>query len=678
MCHSVTAASLIVLILACTPTAEGQCRAEETAEIAASARTDFDNFGACVSIAGDVAVIGAPGDGHAGAGSGAAYIYRFDGFAWNEEARLTAADASAGDFFGASVSLSGNVVVIGAWGDDPAELVNAGSAHVFRFDGQAWDYEQTLSPADREALDRFGWSVAVDGESVVVTALDDDDHGPSSGAAYVFGYVDGVWIESAKLTASDAEAGDQFGSAAAIDGDTILVGAWRTRDDDGGGPDSGAAYAFRYDGTVWLQDPKITAAASAGGDEFGVAVAISGDLALIGAHELVNGGPGSAYVFRREEATWVQEARLTASDGAALDRFGRSLSVAGGTIAIGAPGSDRVAVDSGAAYIYRYDGDGWIERASLAASNAADGSLFGSGVAVHGATAVIGAPLDDDAGTDPGSAYAFHGLSDCNGNGTLDICDLAQGTSQDCNLNGMPDECDIASGRSDDCNENALPDECEIGVLFESESAELSPIGSGAPQSHTIIAPPPVTGGDVTLAFRASADFSSPSEFVTVDINGLAVGTAFKDEAGDCPELPDQDEIIISAAVFQSAVAGGDAVINMIATTAVNPNLCDPPSFITVTLSYESTDCNNNGVLDECDIADGTSRDENANGIPDECECDPCDADCDGDADAFDIEPFLELLFDGGQPCGVCSGDVDGNGVIDAFDIEPFLECLFP
>lgn len=678
MCHSLTTASLIVLMLTCTPNAWGQCRAEETAAITASAPTDFDDFGASISTTGDATVIGAPGDDHAGAGSGAAYVFRFDGLAWSEEARLTAADASTGDFFGASVSLSGNVVVIGAWGDDLAGLINTGSAHVFRFDGQTWNHEQTLSAADRAALDRFGWSVAVDGDTIVVTAPDHDDDGPNSGAAYVFRYVDGAWIESAKLTASDAEAGDQFGSAAAVDGNTVLVGAWRTYDDDGGGPNSGAAYAFRYDGTAWLQDPKITAAASAGGDEFGIAVALTGDLALIGAHELVNGGPGSAYVFRRDRATWLQEAYLRASDGATLDRFGASLSVAGGTLAIGAPGSDRVAVDSGAAYIYGYDGNDWIESASLAASNAAEGSHFGSGVAVHCATAVIGAPLDDGAGSDPGSAYVFHGLSDCNGNGTLDICDLAQGTSEDCNHNGLPDECDIASGLSDDCNENALPDECEIGVRFESQSPELSPIGSGAPQSHTVISPPPVTGGDVTLTFRAGGDFSSPSEFVTVDINGLIVGTAFEDKAGDCPDPPDQDAIIISAAVFQSAVAGGDAVINMIATTAVNPNLCDPPSFIAVTLTYESTDCNNNGVLDECDIASGTSRDRNANGIPDECECDPCDTDCDGDVDAFDIEPFLELLFGGGQPCGICSGDVDGNGVIDAFDIEPFLECLFP
>ena len=161
--------------------------------------------------------------------------------------------------------------------------------------------------------------------------------------------------------ASDGAADDQFGGTVAVAGDRAVVGA-RFHDDNG--DSSGSAYVFRYDGTGWVEEAKLTASDGAADDEFGGSVAVAGDTAVVGAPFHADNGStsGSAYVFRYDGTDWVEEAKLTASDGAADDQFGGLVAVSGDTLVVGAEGDDDNGSFSGSAYVFHYDGTGWVEE----------------------------------------------------------------------------------------------------------------------------------------------------------------------------------------------------------------------------------------------------------------------------------------------------------------------------
>jgi hypothetical protein len=185
-------------------------------------------------------VVGAYGHDDAGSDSGSAYVFVRSGGVWTEQTKLTASDAAASDYFGRSVSVSGDTVVVGAYGnDDVADL--AGSAYVFVRAGGVWTEQTKLTASDAAAIDLFGQSVSVNGDIVAIGAYRDSDGGSYSGSAYVFVRSGGVWTEQAKLTASDAAGGDNFGQSVSVSGDTVVSGAYR--DSDAGGS-SGSAYAF--------------------------------------------------------------------------------------------------------------------------------------------------------------------------------------------------------------------------------------------------------------------------------------------------------------------------------------------------------------------------------------------------------------------------------------------------
>ncbi len=419
------------------PTARYECQANEFAKLTASDAAESDQFGYSVSISGDVAVIGAHGDDDGGARTGSAYVFRFDGQDWIEETKLTASDAESDDWFGWSVCISGDVAVIGAHGDDDEGYI-AGSAYVFRFDGQDWIEEAKLHASDAADEDFFGDSVSISGDVIVIGAYGNDDAGSKSGSAYVFRF-DGLdWIEQAKLTASDAEEDDRFGWSVSIDGDTAVIGAYGN---DDAGSKSGSAYVFRFDGLDWIEQAKLTASDAAEDDRFGNSVSVSGDAAVIGAHYNSDGGSssGSAYVFRFDGLDWIEQAKLTASDDASSDYFGISVSISGDLAVIGAYGDNS---RRGSAYTFRFDGLDWIEQVKLTASDAAENDYFGNSVSISGDMAVIAAYLDDDGGISSGSAYVCGRFSDCQPNGISDVCDIASGTSQDVNTNGIPDECE--------------------------------------------------------------------------------------------------------------------------------------------------------------------------------------------------------------------------------------------
>jgi len=374
----------------------------EVAKLTASDAAAGDDFGdRGVAIDGDTIVIGADRDDDAGEDSGSAYVFRTTdgGATYDEVAKLTASDGAAGDLFGHSVAIDGATIVVGALGADN----ESGSVYVFRTSdgGASYDQVAKLIAADRAQSDRFGNSVAIDGATVVVGAYWENNQ---QGSAYVFHTSDGgaTYDEITKLTASDAAAYDKFGISVAIDGGTVVVGSYW---DDDHGSKSGSAYVFRmiYGDTTYGQVAKLTAFDGAADDNLGRSVAIAGDTVVVGADHRGSGGPGAVYVFLTADggATYGQVAKLTASDAAAGDNFGWSVAIAGDTVVVGTSYKEAV-------YVFRTTGSAtYAQAAKLTASDAAANDRFGSTVVIDGGTVVVGAHGNDDAGSDSGSAYVF-------------------------------------------------------------------------------------------------------------------------------------------------------------------------------------------------------------------------------------------------------------------------------
>ncbi len=362
---------------------------------------------------------------------------------------IKASNTDTTDFFGLSVAIDGDTMVIGAPfesssatginGDETDNsAIESGAVYIFVRSGTTWSQQAYLKASNTDAQDVFGFSVAISGDTVVVGATGEDsaatgingdetnNNRASSGAAYVFTRSGTTWSQQAYLKASNTDAGDNFGRSVAISGDTIVVGAINEDsaatsingdETDNSLIDGGAAYVFTRSGTTWSQQAYLKASNSGDFDNFGFSVAIDDETLIIGAHREastatgVNGDgtnndaaeSGAAYVFTRSGTTWSQQAYLKASNTDAFDNFGISVAVDDNTAVIGAqledsngtgvdgnqPNND--AANSGAAYVFTRSGTTWSQQAYLKASNTDASDFFGNTVAVAGNTLVIGA-----------------------------------------------------------------------------------------------------------------------------------------------------------------------------------------------------------------------------------------------------------------------------------------------
>lgn len=302
-----------------------------------------------------------------------------------EVAKLLASDGGANDFFGTSVAVDGNTAVVGA----------VDAAYVFVRSGSGWNEEQKLVPSG--PVDRSVSSVAVNVDTAVVGVVLDDDQGNNAGAVYVFERTGQTWTQQAKLL-PDVGDNQLFGASVSVHGDTVGVGA------NGG---IGAAYVYVRQGPSWSRQAELNPGAIEGGDFYGRNVVVHGDKALVSAFKdddiAINAG--ALYVFNRTGTTWDLETKLTASDGAQSDTFGTSIDFDGTTLIVGA--EQRDAGGNGAAYFFVHPGSTWTEEAKVVASDGAPGDQFGVSVAVHGPTAVVGAHRHDEGSPDSGAAYVF-------------------------------------------------------------------------------------------------------------------------------------------------------------------------------------------------------------------------------------------------------------------------------
>ena len=396
----------------------------EQDKLIASDGTPEDAFGMSTSISGDYAVAGAPLDNAKGYRSGSAYVFERSGSDWLQQVKLTASDGTAWDQFGESVSMSGDCAVVGAWGHSG----QVGSAYIFERSGTDWIQQARLTASDGAAGDQFGMSVSIKGDCAIVGAHADEQY---TGSAYIFRRDDPNWIQQQKLTASDGRPSDDFGISVAINGDYAVVGAFRG---DGNEVDCGSAYIFKSGGPNdpnWVEQAKLTASDGAAQDYFGVSVAISADYAVVGAFwdDDLGENSGSAYVFKRQGTSWVQQQKLTAADGAEWQEFGYSVSISGKYALVGAKGGDGNEVWSGAVYVFRRSGNTWIQKAKLTASDGSLGDEFGVSVSYDGDSAVVGAWGDNPNGSYSGSAYVFEQVlcptADLDGDCEVDFSDFA-------------------------------------------------------------------------------------------------------------------------------------------------------------------------------------------------------------------------------------------------------------
>jgi hypothetical protein len=489
--------------------------------------------------------------------------------------------------------------------------------------------DDKIVAADAATLDEFGHSMAVSGTTIIVGVKDDDDAGGSSGSAYVFDCSGFPCIQVSKLTASDAAASDTFGQSVAISGTTAVVGA--ALDDDAGDA-SGSAYYFDLStcGAACNETGKLTASDAAPSDTFGGSVSVSGTTAVVGAALDDDAGSqsGSAYYFNLSTcgAACNETGKLTASDAAAFDRFGQSVSVSGTIALIGAWQDD----DSGSAYYFNLStcGAACNETGKLTASDATTDDLFGLSVAVSGTTAVVGAQNDDDGGDASGSAYYFDLL----------ICGAA------CNETGKLTASDAAAFDSFGYSVAISGTTAVVGAILNAGLGDLNRTGAAYDFNLS-------TCGAACNEYHklVASDATDADQFgwsVAVSETTAVVGAPKDDDAGDRSG---------SAYVFELAVVDPDTD---------GDGIPDGEDNCPVDINPDQTDTDEDGQGDACD------DDDDNDGV---CDAGVPGADCVAGPDNCPLIPNADQNdFDGDGAGDACDPDIDGDGVGNGADLCEF------
>lgn len=413
----------VIAIHRSAPIASGQC---QTKKLTASNGTQDDRFGASVAATESVIVVAATGAMDKAPGTRTVYVYEKVGGVWTESGVLAADNGVASDRFGNSVAVSADTVLVG---DNQGALDGVATVYVFEELNGVWEHagELTGSP-----FGNFGSSVAVDGDTAIVGASSDQINGSFSGTALVYERVGGVWAPAGQITPSDGGEFDQFGVSVALSGNVAVVGAFRGEVD---GVETGTAYVYERIAGAFTFAAKLSADDGADGDKFGSDVAISGETIVVGAagHDEPVESAGAAYVFEKVKGLWTQTKKLQADESEAVDLFGSSVGVSGDTVVVGVRQDDDLGSASGSAYVFRKTAGAWSRTAKLLPGAGEALDFFGKSIAVGGGTIAVGANGDDDLGDGAGAVYVFAlPCDDCNGNGVLDAAEtVADGDFND-------------------------------------------------------------------------------------------------------------------------------------------------------------------------------------------------------------------------------------------------------
>lgn len=346
-----------------------------------------NEFGSAVAVSGTTIVVGAS---YPAPGAESAYVFAKSGTGWHQTAELHNPERGNGDFFGASVAVSDNTIVVGA----PYSVLHgqgwAGRAYVFTRTATGWHQAAILEGSDTLAGDLFGTAVAVSGTTVLVgaTGLNSTSGFSSGGRAYVFSKIATGWHQTAELKGSDTVGHDLFGWSVAIEGRTAVVGS----EDLNNGSGIGTAYVFSKTLAGWRQEAELR--------HFEDSVAISGKMIVLG-DSVVASNAGRAFVVKETSSGWQELAELKGSDTSTDDFFGASVAVSGTTVVVGAANAH---ASAGRAYVFTEAASGWRQTAELKGSDTVQNDLFGDSVAISGTTIVVGAPHHP---LHAGCAYVF-------------------------------------------------------------------------------------------------------------------------------------------------------------------------------------------------------------------------------------------------------------------------------
>ncbi len=373
-------------------------------------------FGHAVAIDGSTAVVGAPLDDNlSGTDAGAAYVFERSGSRWSGVALLVGSAASELDLVGKSVDIGENVIVVGSHLDDPYGVNAAGSVYIYVRCGGGWIESCRLTHPSPAIGDQFGFEVSLDGNTIAVGCPGDDTVATDAGSIVVYERDDGgtpldpcddVWVLSAQLIPSISSESAAFGTSLALQGDRIVGGA---PSEDCPESNRGRTYVFERQAGTWSESAHLVANDGAAGDQFGWVVALDGDTVL--AASMTDDDPqldrGSVYAYCLDSGAWTLQQKLTAGDGSEGDQFGMDLALQGDLAIVGAPGDDDAGTSGGSAYLFRRIGTTWTQQEKLTACDAGGGEEFGCSVALDGGIAVIGAQRDDSSLPNSGTAAVF-------------------------------------------------------------------------------------------------------------------------------------------------------------------------------------------------------------------------------------------------------------------------------
>lgn len=404
-----------------------QCTIDESQELTASDYGVNDAFATAQRFSGDWMIVGAPKDDDSGTDAGAVYIFEKSA-TWSQDAKIVHGSVAAGDEFGFSTAIDGDVALIGA----PKTNSSDGAVYIYRESSGTWSHEATLSGSISGG--QFGHAVAIDGDVAVISAPYAEASSVSeAGQVYVYRYDDSVspavWALEDTIVDPNKTASDHFGMALTVEGDILAVGS--PHDDVYGSiVDGGTVMPFKHNGSGdWTQMAYLNAGADmSAGDEFGADVAFDVDVLVIGApkDDIDGTDSGLAHLFTVDLGTgyWYKAPeKFRAGDAAAGDEFGTSVAVENGRVVIGSKNDDDNGADSGSAYLYGQINGEWRELAKLAATGFAPGDHLGGGKAdFENGFALFGAPDSDAVASNAGAAYTFD-VTDQNGNNVPDPCD---------------------------------------------------------------------------------------------------------------------------------------------------------------------------------------------------------------------------------------------------------------
>lgn len=650
-----------------------------------------DYFGRSISICEDTLVVGAPWDDDNGTSSGAAYVYYRDRGTtdnWGLVKKIIASDSVTGDHFGQAVSVSGDTIVVGAdLEDDDGWTWRTGAAYIFYRDHGGtnnWGEVKKIIASDPVDQDRFGYSVAISGNMLVVSSPGETLYGyPGSGSAYIFYQDEGGadnWGEFAKVTATDGEQGDSFGHSVTISQGTVVIGS-------PGYESSGSAYIFyRNQGGTnsWGQVTEITPS-DGEFESFGLSLTLDGDTLVVGNPANWPPAPGSAYVFYRNQGgddNWGEVTKITASDSLDEDFFGYSLSLSQDALVVG--GNGNVSYDNpgpGSAYIFYRDEGGSDNWGQVTKVNSSDGGLedwFGFAVATTGDAVAVGAPRDSESAPYAGAIYIYQLDSDDDG---------VQDSTDNC-----PDEPNANQVDNDgDCIGNLCDEFPDIYDLSQKDS-DNDGFGDTCDNCPLIFNP-----GQEDYDADGIGDLCDGC----IDSDGDGYGNPefpnFTCDEDNCPDVVNKDQSDIDGDGLGNVC---DTCPNDIANDYDHDDVCGDVDNCPDDYNPSQTDKDNSQIGDACndvvdldgdeweDSLDNCPDDYNpeqvdtfpsqGNGVGDSCDCEG-DFDCDEDVDGKDAASF-KLYFGRNlfyYPCteqNPCRGDFDCDQDIDGTDAAKFKD----